>query len=155
MKDTNPFVPTLSNHPFFNPDLIPAEGLDDHCNQLWPLVMAHLPESRKKPYGVEYIFRSLIANFVSAMQVGQPVLIVPRNKGFFPAKNRYRPDKATYGSTIKALEAMVSLGLITQDLGSGKHKITRNYHGDCGIILPNGARCVSDGNRGYLCPSPR
>jgi hypothetical protein len=24
--------------------------------------------------------------------------------------------------------------------------------GTGGIILPNGARCVSDGNRGYLCP---
>ncbi|KFG70091.1 hypothetical protein JH26_06225 [Microvirga sp. BSC39] len=91
--------------------------------------MTYLPESRKKPYGVEYVFRSLIANFVSAMQVGEQVLIVPRNKSFFPAKNRYRPDKATYGSTIKALEAMVSSGLITQDLGSGKHKITCNYHG--------------------------
>ncbi|MBD2749563.1 hypothetical protein IC232_23055 [Microvirga sp. BT688] len=24
--------------------------------------------------------------------------------------------------------------------------------GTGGIILPNGARCASDGNRGYLCP---
>jgi hypothetical protein len=130
MTDTNPFTPTRSNHPFFNSDLTPAEGLDDLCNQLWPLVMAHLPASRKKPYGIEYVFRSLIANFVSVMRVGEPVLIVPRNKKFFPGKNRYKPDKATYRSAITALEAMVSSGLITQELGSGQYKVTCNYHGD-------------------------
>jgi hypothetical protein len=139
MEDTNPFVPTLSNHPFFNPDLIPADGLHELCNQLWPEVLAHLPQSRIKPHGVEYVFRSLLANFVSAMQIGEQVLIVPRNKDFFPAKSRYRPKEVTYGSAIKALNAMVSSGLITQELGSGKHKVTCNYHSDF--------KCVRDATK--------
>lgn len=139
MTDTNLFTPTLSNHPFFNPDLIPAEGLDDLCNQLWPLVMGHLSESRKKPHGVEYVFRSLIANFVSSTQVGEPILIVPRNKSFFSAMSRYRASQATYGNATKALDAMVSSGLITQELGSGKHKVTYDYHGDL--------KCVREATR--------
>jgi hypothetical protein len=139
MTDTNPFVPTLPNHPFFNPDLIPADRLDDLCNQLWPLVMAHLPESRKKPYGVEYVFRSLIANFVTVMRVGEPVLIVPRNKSFFPAKNRYRSEQTTYGNAIKTLNAMGSSGLIIHELGSGQHKVTCDYHGDL--------KCVREATR--------
>jgi hypothetical protein len=139
MTDTNPFVPTLSNHPFFNPDLIPAEGLDELCNELWPLVQGHLNESRKKPYGVEYVFRSLIANFITVMRLGEPVLIVPRNKSFFPAKSRYRATQATYGNATKAIDAMVSSGLIAQELGSGQHKVTRSYHGDL--------KCVREATR--------
>ena len=120
----------IARFPFFNPDLIPTEGLDDLCNQLWPLVVAHLPESRKKPYGVEYVFRSMIANFVSAMQVGETVLIVPRNKRFFKGKTRYRASQATYDSVTKALDATASSGLIVQVIGSGQFNVTRNHHGD-------------------------
>lgn len=130
MTDTNPFTPTLSNYPFFNPDLIPAEGLDDLCNQLWPLVLAHLPQSRKKPYGVEYVFRSLIANFATLMLIGNQVLIVPRNKRFLKGKSRYRPSQATYDSVTKALDAIASSGLIVQEVGSGQFNVTRNHHGD-------------------------
>ena len=139
MEETNPFTPTLSNHPFFNPDLIPTNTLYDVCDQLWPLVLAHLPESRKKPYGAEYVFRSLVANFASAVRTGEPVLIVPRNKSFFPAKSRYRASQATYGTATKALDAMVSSGLITQELGSGKYKVTCDYHGDL--------KCVREATR--------
>src|SRR5689334_2497079 len=98
MAEPNPFVPTLFNHPFFNADLIPTNELDDLCDELWPLVVAHLPDSRKKPHGPEYVFRSLIANLCMVWNVGQTALIVPRNKRFLRGKSRYRPSQVTYDS---------------------------------------------------------
>ena len=44
---------------------------------------------------------------------------------------------------------------VAAELGGGFTLANREVvrpDGTGGIILPNGARCVSDGNRGYLCP---
>jgi len=130
MVETNPFAITLPNHPFFNADLIPTGNLDQLCDELWPLVMAHLPESRKKPSGPEYVFRSLVANAYVAITDDRAELIVPKNKRFFPARSRYRPPQVTYHSVIAALEAMACAGLIHEELGSGQHRVTCGYHGD-------------------------
>jgi hypothetical protein len=81
----------------------------------------------------------MIANFVAVIRIGERVLIVPRNKSFFPAKNRYRSEQATYGNAIKTLNAMESSGLIAQELGSGQHKVTCDYHGDL--------KCVREATR--------
>ena len=80
--------------------------------------MAHLPESRKKPYGVEYVFRSLIANFATAMQVWRT-----RTDRAEKQEVPYRPSPATephrqpMDSVTKALDAMASSGLILRRLG--------------------------------------
>ncbi|GEO16230.1 hypothetical protein [Microvirga aerophila] len=139
MAETSPFTITLPNYPFFNADLNPAGDLESLCDDLWPLVMAHLPESRKKPHGPEYVFRSLITNFVTAMQVGGPVLIVSRNKRFLPPKSRYRASQATYDSVTKVLDAASSSGLIVQETGSGQFKVTCDDHTDY--------RCVREATR--------
>jgi hypothetical protein len=130
MMETSPFAVTLPSHPFFNADLTPAGDLDCLGDDLWPWVMAHLPESRKKPHGPEYVFRSLIANFVTAMKIGEHVLIVPRNKRFLPPKSRYRASRASYDSVIRALDATATSGLITQEIGSGQFRVTCDYHSD-------------------------
>jgi hypothetical protein len=78
MVETNPFVSTLSHPPFFNGDLTPAGDLNALCSELWPLVSAHLPKSRKRPVSKEYAFQALIANFLIAMQITEPELIGKR-----------------------------------------------------------------------------
>jgi hypothetical protein len=72
----------------------------------------------------------MIANFVSAMQVGETVLIVPRNKRFLKGKSRYRASQVTYDSVTKALDATASSELIVQEIGSGQFNVTRNHFGD-------------------------
>jgi hypothetical protein len=129
MAETNPLVSTLSNPPFFNGDLTSTGDLDGLCNELWPLVMAHLPESRKKPRSKEYAFRSLVANFLMAMQTTEPELIAPRNKHFLNGKSRYQASFMTYDAVTKMLDAATEAGLIVQEIGSGKHKLICSYTG--------------------------
>jgi hypothetical protein len=128
MVETNPFAITLPNYPFYNADLIPTGDLDSLCNELWPLVMAHLPESRKKPLGVEYVFRSLIANVYTMLMVGKSQFVLPKNKRFLPPRSHYRPPQATYCSVMTALKAMVEAGLIQEYIGSGQFKVTCDVH---------------------------
>jgi hypothetical protein len=128
MAETDPLVSTLSNPPFFNGNLTPAGDLDSLCDELWPFVMAHLPESRKKPTSKEYVFRSLLANFLMMMQTAEPELIVPRNKRYLKGKSRYQASQVTYDGVIGALDAATEAGLIIQDIGSGEHKLICSYN---------------------------
>jgi hypothetical protein len=139
MADTNPFVSTLSEPPFFKGNLAPVGDLDSLCNELWPLVMAHLPKSRKRPFSKEYVFRSLVANFLMAMQATEPELIAPRNKHFLNGKSRYQASHMTYDAVTKMLDAATEAGLITQEIGSGKHKLICSY--------TNGMRHIREATR--------
>jgi len=129
MRETNPIVSTLPNPPFFNGNLTPTGDLDSLCNQLWPLVEAHLPESRKRPIRKKDAFRSLVANFLMAMQTTEPELIAPRNKHFLNSASRYQTSFITYDGVTKMLDAATEAGLIVQEIGSGKHKLTCSYTG--------------------------
>lgn len=123
MAETNPLVSTLSNPPFFNGNLTPAGDLDALCTELWPLALAHLPESRKRPKSSESAFRSLIANFIMALQTAGSELIAPRNKRFLKGKSRYQASFMTYDGVVAMLDAATEAGLIEQEIGSGKHKL--------------------------------
>jgi hypothetical protein len=128
MRETNPIVSTLSNPPFFNGNLTPAADLDNLCTELWPLVMAHLPKSRKRPVKMKDAFRSIVASLLMAMQTAQPELIVPRNKRYLKSKSRYQASFMTYDSVTRMLDAATDAGLIIQEIGSGEHKLICNYN---------------------------
>lgn len=128
MAETNPIVSTLSNPPFFNGNLTPSGDLDSLCTELWPLVMAHLPESRKRSVKRKDAFRSLVANFLMAMQTTEPELIAPRNKRYLNSASRYQTSFMTYDSVTRMLDAATEAGLIVQEIGSGKHMLTCSYN---------------------------
>lgn len=139
MMDESPFTITLANNPFFDTNLQPIGPLADLCSELWPLVAAHIPASRKRPLGEQYVFGSLIANFCRMLLIGKTELTTPRNHDFLKSGSRYRPRKATYHAVTRTLDACVAAGLIEQDIGSGQHKVTSNVHGDL--------RCVREATR--------
>jgi hypothetical protein len=93
------------------------------------LVEAHLRESRKRPVSKEYAFRSLVANILMAMQTTKPELIAPRNKHFLNSASRYQASHMTYDAVTRMLDAATEAGLITQNIGSGKHKLICSYTG--------------------------
>jgi hypothetical protein len=128
MVETNPIVSTPSNPPFFNGNLTPAGDLDGLCTELWPLVEGHLPESRKRSVKRKDAFRSLVANFLMAMQTTEPELIAPRNKRYLNSTSRYRTSFMTYDSVTKMLDAATEAGLIVQEIGSGKHMLICSYN---------------------------
>jgi hypothetical protein len=128
MAETITPVSTLYNPPFFNGNLIPAGKLETLCTELWPLVMAHLPESRKRPIRKKDAFRSLVANFLMAMQTTEPELIAPRNKDFLNSASRYQTSFMTYDAVTKMLDAATEAGLIVQEIGSGQHELICRYN---------------------------
>jgi hypothetical protein len=127
MAETITPVSTLSNPPFFNGNLTPAGDLGVLCTELWPLVMAYLPESRKRPIRKKDAFRSLVANFLMAMQTTEPELIAPRNKHFLNSASRYQTSFMTYDAVTKMLDAATEAGLIVQEIGSGEHRLICRY----------------------------